>query len=404
MISRVQKYIPELRKAEIEGLLYILQNNLDIENPELIRQTGIAKPIITKFRTIVGNQEIDGSFKPYSWTLLEHHLVNIEQEIIKIRKKYDLEPKREFDQFFATPYSTAGKVYILDKKGLIEDKAIALIGDDDLVSIALQHVEKKPRVVKVLEIDSDILDTLNSEKVDTCNYDARQQIPRTEENKFDVVLIDPPYTEAGVRLFLYRALQLLKKDGYVLLNFGSGRNNPEKTLKIQDIINRFNLVVEDKIYKYTRYYGAETVGSASSIYVLKKTSFTCLDNSILDTKIYTFENDPMEQFPYVDHFVVKMKKVPASLFSKKQVQRLFGEFCRKHKLKVIDTKIARFKGKGISLTYILAQSNLVAHTWPEHSAIHVDLITCEPIQNREVLGETLSKLFNTKVVEVRRIE
>ena len=37
-------------------------------------------------------------------------------------------------------------------------------------------------------------------------------------------------------------------------------------------------------------------------------------------------------------------------------------------------------------------------------AVHLDLITCAPIYNKENMGATLSKLFCTSSIEIRRIE
>jgi S-adenosylmethionine/arginine decarboxylase-like enzyme len=45
--------------------------------------------------------------------------------------------------------------------------------------------------------------------------------------------------------------------------------------------------------------------------------------------------------------------------------KIVGEFCRLHRLKVVDTKISKFKGQGLTLTYVLSNSNLLVHTWPE---------------------------------------
>jgi len=35
-----------------------------------------------------------------------------------------------------------------------------------------------------------------------------------------------------------------------------------------------------------------------------------------------------------------------------------------------------FSPKGITLVYILSESHLVIHTWPELGTAHIDLVTC----------------------------
>ena len=58
----------------------------------------------------------------------------------------------------------------------------------------------------------------------------------------------------------------------------------------------------------------------------------------------------------------------------------------------------------MTLSFILASSNLTVHTWPELNAVHIDLITCSPIFNKDVLYTTISELFETKKVECFYIE
>jgi S-adenosylmethionine/arginine decarboxylase-like enzyme len=130
-----------------------------------------------------------------------------------------------------------------------------------------------------------------------------------------------------------------------------------------------------------------------------------MEDSLIKTTIYTFENQKEEKFPFVDHYTFKIFGVPKNvILQKKAVLKITNDFCTTHKLKIVDTKITQFKGKGLSITFILSTSNLLVHTWPELNAVHMDLITCSPIYNKGQMGETISKLFGTSNIEIRRIE
>lgn len=426
---------PDLKTAEVRGLFYILYSKDRLENNELIRLTGIPKTIMKTFKASisdilsnVGEDEIklnekglgllgEMDLKPYKWSLLEHDLVKEEDKIFEIRVKYGLEPKREYDQFFATPRSTVEKAKMLMDKDLVDGKRIALVGDDDLVSIALGIMTPTYKKITIYDIDKRILDLISKvaadygiENIETVQHDVRKDFTKAALGKHDVVLIDPPYTKSGAKLFLHRAIELLRvrtdfQGSYVFLNYGVGLRNPLDTIKIQDVINQYSLVIEDKLNKYTRYFGAETVGSASSIYVLKTTPLTSTEDKVLQDAIYTFENTDTDDFPFVDQFTFKLQKIPKEILkSKTKLQKLLGTFCNKHKLNVVETKVTKFKGQGLSFTYILSNSNLVVHTWPEKSALHIDLITCTPVHNKEVLAHTLSDLFKTKFVETLVVE
>jgi S-adenosylmethionine/arginine decarboxylase-like enzyme len=193
---------------------------------------------------------------------------------------------------------------------------------------------------------------------------------------------------------------------YIFLYYGNSFKTPEKTLKIQEVLGRFNLLIEDKLYKFARYTGAESIGNASSLYILKTTKYTKpIDEANLSLPIYTYENQKEEKFPYVSHYTAKILGVPKNIInSRSNLLRFLGQFCELHKLKVVDKKETKFKGLGYSFTFILGSSNLLAHTWPEYNAIHLDLVTCAPIYNKELLGVNLQKLFKATNVEIREIE
>lgn len=426
----------DLKVEEIEGILYLLINDLVKTNNELVLETGLPKEtlrifkksisdILEKsgvdeilFKVDIGDQLKNEDLKPYKWRLLEYNEPKYEKKLAEFRKKYDLEPKREYDQFFATVNTSVSKVKAMVDKGQISGKNIALLGDDDLVSISINLAGLRPREIIVYDVDRDILNTIDKvaeqegyTNIKTKIYDVRKTIEKTEYGKFDVVSTDPPYTKSGIKLFLNRAVQLLKpsetfEGKYIYLFYGNSFKSPEKTIKIQEVISEFGLVIEDKIDKFARYHGAESIGSTSSMYILKTTPFTrTLDESLLSQSIYTFEDQAEENFPYVDHYVFKLNKVPKDLLtSKANLQKSVSKLCEKHRLKVVDKKITKFKGGGLTLTYVLSNSNLSVHTWPEHDALHFDLVTCSPIYNKENLPVSLADIFKTNSIEVVKVE
>ena len=186
------------------------------------------------------------------------------------------------------------------------------------------------------------------------------------------------------------------------MQYGNSFKSPEKFLKIQEIIFSYNFVIEDRINKFAKYEGADSIGNSSSLYILKSNLFTKTRTEYSQTlSIYTDENQKEETFPYVDHFILKVFDVDANLLtSKTKLMKAAGDFCRIHKLNVVDSNSFKFKGGGITLSYILSSSNLSIHTWPEYRALHIDLITCTPLYNKEVITETVSRLFGSNKVEL----
>lgn len=431
LIQQLKRVLPDLKEGEIEGILYILKTCDSLTMASLIQKTGIPREtikqvIVAMASLLVPNQEnllklnadtkqLD--FKPYAWTLLQYSDEDIQHKLAEIRQKYFLEAKRDYDQFFATENSSLTKAKLLIDKDLVEGKTIALLGDDDLVSVTLGMLTSVYSKITVFDIDPDILalikricGDLNIKNVQTEVYDARNNVTKQFLASYDVVMTDPPYTSSGISLFLNRSISLLAtaKDfagKYIVLFYGNSFKSPEKTLKIQEIIGKFGLLIEDKIDKLIRYNGADSIGSASAAYILKATPFTNVSGVGLTSEIYTYENVKEEKFPFVDHFTFRLFKVPRELLlSRKLLLKAAEEFCTKHKLKVVDTKVTQFKGEGVTITFILANSNLVLHTWPEFSALHIDLLTCTPIFAKDKLLESAATVFKTKTLECTHIE
>lgn len=427
---------PGLRKAQIEGIFYLLKNSAPISSSSLVSSTGLPKETLRVFKSSIKDlletpegdnirlnesgmkftDQLDPS--PYKWSLVEYTDKNLEGKLLQVREACSVDPKRELDQFFASSQSSVAKALVVKDKGLLDDNVrVALLGDDDLVSLILGLINPK-LAITVFELDEGIMtvikkgaELLGIKNIQIVPYDARAELEKHFINKFDVVLTDPPYTKSGFGLFLKRAVEMAGYDArkqepkYIFIHYGASFKTPEKFTKVQEVIQRFGLREEDVINNFARYTGAESIGDSSTLYILQTTPFTNSQAVLSPQTIYTFEARQEEKFPYVDHFVIKLNKVPRSILdSKKQLQKLAGELCNIHKLNVVQTEIYKFKPYGYSLTFILSNSNLLIHTWSEYSAIHIDLVTCSPLYNKQMLGDTLSGLFETQSIELTQVE
>jgi hypothetical protein len=102
------------------------------------------------------------------------------------------------------------------------------------------------------------------------------------------VLTDPPYTLAGVRLFLSRAAAALRPGGRVFLSFGSRRQ--ETTFCLQEDIVRMGFAIESLVPDFNRYVGAGVLGGTSGLYRLVATrELQPLVTGRSDEPLYTAE-------------------------------------------------------------------------------------------------------------------
>lgn len=443
IIQQIKKANPDLQECEIEGLLYILKNDENLTNNKLITLTGIPKETLRRFKQSIKSLLVDDKsenicvskygrellenedLKSRTWSLAERFDFYLDdsyfkdiEKIKKIKDRFNLEPKRKYDQFIATVETTYLKCRVLIEKGVVKGKSIAFIGDDDLNSLSLASINKDYKNIVVLDIDKDIVDFINfyADKNKLRNviaflYDARDSLDKKFAGSFDVVVFDPPYTKVGVSLFLQRAFDLLGpvrnfESEYVFMYYGCSFKSPEKKLKIQEIINRYGFSIEDRIEKFARYSGADSIGNASSLYVLKANKFTKSLGMSFEN-IYTFEGEKVseEKFPFVDHLVFKIFDVKKEIIlSKRKLVNILENVCKVHKLKVVDRKLTEFKGGGMTVSFILSNSNLTVHTWPEYGSVHIDLVSCSPIFNKNELYLTLKKYFETDKIDVFFVE
>lgn len=110
----------------------------------------------------------------------------------------------------ATVLKRAGLIQRLSLEG--KCKNLLLLGDDDLLSIALFTIGYNS--VTVVDADLRILTTIadaTSRGVTTIHADLRDGLPSDLYSSFDAVFTDPPYTLAGQLLFISCGLSSLER-------------------------------------------------------------------------------------------------------------------------------------------------------------------------------------------------
>ncbi len=181
---------------------------------------------------------------------------------------------REFDQGFLTADSVIKRVAWMDRCGDLTKKQIALLGDDDLLSVALALTGRPARII-VFEIDERLVEFLNDQAqcarwpLRAYTQDLRQSLPEECVAQCDVFVTDPVETLEGFLLFVEQGLSLLKPGAGQAGYFGLTKIEaaPQKwRLFEQQLVGQHDLFISDIVRDFGLYenweYLVETTRSA----------------------------------------------------------------------------------------------------------------------------------------------
>lgn len=172
------------------------------------------------------------------------------EPVINMFKKFqDFVVKAKWDQM---PISQSSAIFLTKKilEKLPLNGKFLFVGDDDFVSVILTLVDPSIECL-VIDIDEQLLDSidlLSSKfrlKVETRKVDIRKE--KFLGERFIGFLVNPTYTEEGVKEFLkYGKNQLGKDGGIVFLEVGE-ETIGNRFLFLQDFFVKENLIIDEVI-------------------------------------------------------------------------------------------------------------------------------------------------------------
>jgi predicted methyltransferase len=168
------------------------------------------------------------------------------QLIIKNRP----EALAQYDQAFIQADDVIKRVMFIYQRGDLLNSKILVIGDDDLISIAL-GLTNLPEIIYVIEIDQRLTSFINHIsqkyllKIKTLTYDVRQPLPSNLLNQFDVFITDPVETEKGLKAFLLRGMLSLKDNGSGYFGLTTLESSLKKWFAIEIFIIKNGFVITD---------------------------------------------------------------------------------------------------------------------------------------------------------------
>ena len=408
----------------IRSILLYMYRFPTLKNKKLAQKTGIAIPALAAVRSelvkagviekrnklglkgqewVKENLHLQYDFDPFPNDLdIKFENLPNSLEFLKDSSYYlesRPEPNYSYDQAHATISTVVQRTLYLAKKGEIEGRKLIFLGDDDATSIlvGLTYLADQITVIdiddKVLDYLSDVAQLNSINNIDFLKHDLREPLPSNYLNSYDVVIMDPPYTNQGLRLFLKRAKQVLRTSIQIekkqftsigkkcILCFG---NKPPKEMqKIQMSILDHGFVIKEMLPDFNRYEGASIIGQFSDLYYLTLSEIH-EDESQLRLKypqIYTSQLKRGIDVPFRPighHFVGELQfKNQQILLKNEEIHRIFLESLFSTGIIVHDVFKYTFHPYGYTAIAILKSSHAAIHTWPEHGYISIDIFVCD---------------------------
>lgn len=181
------------------------------------------------------------------------------KEFIKVQENRP-QAIQEFDQGFVTPETTLARVAYMYYRGDLKNKDIIVLGDDDLVSIAIGLTNLANRIV-VIDIDKRLTDFIQKVsndyglRIEIYTKDLRHPLPEDLCQKFDVFQTDPLESVNGFRIFVGRGIAALKGErcaGYFYLTLVDASIDKWRELQ-RLLLTEFNVVITDIIPDFSEY-------------------------------------------------------------------------------------------------------------------------------------------------------
>lgn len=354
-------------------------------------------------------------------------------------------PISSYDQGALTSDSVFQRLALMYAQGDIVQKKILLLGDDDLLSLALA-LTGLPREIVVVEIDNRLCDFIREAaygknlRVTVLQHDSREKMPPNLHAAFDTFITDPSETIQGLLLFVEKGLSTLMPGaahtgyfGITLIEASLHKWNlwerhllQNHAITFTQISAPFSLYAKGtsqtgmpkldfaplahspRVPWYrSAFFRVETLGEfvPPPDYEMNPRDELYQDAESLDEAwAILSRGEAKSPVPIPDEFLRESAE-RARVASQGLGRHIIAEFwncanevpmigldlaieqaVRGARATMLDLQIRRFYPQGFSAIALLAESHLSLHAWPELGYVALDVFTCGQADPQEIVN------------------
>jgi hypothetical protein len=189
--------------------------------------------------------------------LLDDALRELLEEFREVTKRRP-PPQPGYFQGYMREYDVVARVAMMHFYGDLWRKEMILVGDDDLLSIALS-MTGLPKRVLVVDIDErlgSLLSEIAGERgldIEFRRYDVAEPLHDDLIEAFDVFSTEPLETWLGLRAFILRGVGCLRENGVGYFGLTRAEASLEKWRRIEALVTKMNFAITDVIAGFSHY-------------------------------------------------------------------------------------------------------------------------------------------------------
>ncbi|MBV5327500.1 MAG: bis-aminopropyl spermidine synthase family protein [Chlorobium sp.] len=207
---------------------------------------------------------------------IDGEFTNIKKRMMDIFAKKPI-PTLLFNQRPVTIETTVRRAAYMIWRGDIQGKDIAIIGDDDLTSIAIALAGVAKRIV-VFEIDRRLINYISDVSsrynlnIEVVEQDITAPLNNIYLNSFDIFMTDPSPEVIPFKVFTNFGIKLLKKGQMRIGYLSMYSSTMLKNIGIQKALTEMELIITDIIPFFTQYESIKETFSRTEIELANKYS------------------------------------------------------------------------------------------------------------------------------------
>ncbi|MEM1582595.1 MAG: bis-aminopropyl spermidine synthase family protein [Candidatus Bathyarchaeia archaeon] len=167
-------------------------------------------------------------------------------------------PNVRFFQGYMREQDVISRVALMHHYADLADKSFVLIGDDDLLSVALALTGLPSRIL-VLDVDAKLGEYIKEicskygMKIEFRQYDVSNPLPKDLVGGFDVFSSEPLETISGLKAFISRGIACLKENGVGYVGLSTAEASHRKWRAVERMLLGMNCVITDIIKDFSKY-------------------------------------------------------------------------------------------------------------------------------------------------------